>query len=216
MPIKATNQHSPVVYLVDDDPLLLKALTQVLEVEGFEVRAFTSPRLFLSEHDCNAPGCAILDLVMPALSGLDLQKIIASAEPSRPVIFISGKNDIPASVAAMKNGAVDFLTKPFNSQALVQAVREAITKDQVARSKWDRNSELMRRFSQLTSREQEVFSHLLLGKQNKHVAEDLGITIKTAKRHRARIMQKMSARSLAELVHFAELLKSSNVVFDEG
>jgi FixJ family two-component response regulator len=200
-------EHS-VVYLVDDDPSVLRALTRLLSAEGFETRPFTSPRCFLAEHDSNTPGCVILDLSMPEASGLDLQESIASAGGARQVIFISGKDDIVASVTAMKKGAVDFLTKPFNNETFLSAVREAIKKDYVARQHIDKVRLLQRRFSSLTHREREILSHVVSGELNKQIAFDLRITEKTVKTHRSRAMRKMGATSLAELVHFTEVLGS--------
>jgi FixJ family two-component response regulator len=201
-------EHS-VVYLVDDDPSVLRALTRLLRAEGFETRPFVSPRRFLAEHDSNVPGCVILDLSMPEVSGLDLQESIASAGGARQVIFISGKDDIAASVRAMKKGAVDFLTKPFNNETFLSAVRDAIKKDHVARQHSDRVHLLERRFSSLTHREREILSQVVSGKLNKQIAFDLRITEKTVKTHRSRAMRKMGAKSLAELVHFAEVLGSA-------
>jgi FixJ family two-component response regulator len=211
----ATEQRSPVVYLVDDDPSLLKVLSHALEAEGLETRAFISPRLFLTEHDSNVPGCVILDLAMPHISGLDVQRSITNAEPNRPIIFMSGKADIAASVTAMKNGAVDFLVKPFTNEVLLQAVKKAIEKDRATRTKRDLALELKERYLRLTVREREVFSQLLLGKLNKQAAGDLGITEKTVKTHRSRIHRKMGAASFAELAHLAEILRSSQVALDE-
>jgi FixJ family two-component response regulator len=208
MPKTLPKQGSPIVYLVDDDDLMLQALTSVLEAEGFDTRSYTSPRYFLSEYDSNIPGCAILDLVMPDSSGLDLQKSIANSDPGRPVIFISGKSDAASIVSAMKNGAVDFLIKPFSNEALLQAVEEAIKKDQAARSKREQDGEIKRRYSQMSLREREVFRLVVSGQPNKQIATELGISIKTVKAHRGRVSRKMGARSVVELVQFGELLKS--------
>jgi FixJ family two-component response regulator len=205
----SSKQCSPVVYLVDDDDLVLQSLTSVLEAEGFEVRPFSSPLRFLSEHDSNIPGCAILDLVLPDSSGLDLQKSIAKAGAGRPVIFISGKSDIATAVAAIRNGAVDFLVKPFSNETLLQAVKDAIRKDQAARKKKEQSRELRRRYLQMSLREREVFRLAISGKPNKQIATELGISIKTVKTHRGQVTRKMGARSVAELVHFGEVLKSA-------
>jgi FixJ family two-component response regulator len=202
----SVEERPPVVYLVDDDPSVLRALTRLLRTEGFETRPFSSPRRFLSEHDYNIPGCVILDLSMPEESGLDLQEAIASAGGARQVIFISGKNDIGASVTAMKKGAVDFLTKPFSHETLLSAVRVAITKDHATRRHSDKVHLLQMRFSTLTLREREILNHVVTGKLNKQIAFDLQITEKTVKTHRSRAMRKMGAKTLAELVHFAEVL----------
>jgi FixJ family two-component response regulator len=209
-------EPSPIVYLVDDDPSVLKALTRLLIAEGFDVRPFASPQRFLSKHDPSVPGCLILDMAMPDVSGLDLQELIVRARQDRPVIFISGKSDIATSVAAMKKGAVDFLTKPFSDDSLLGAVKEAIRKDQAARSKNEEIHLLRSRMMRLTPREREVMSQVVLGKLNKQIAANLGIVEKTVKVHRARMMKKMDARTLAQLVHFAERLESANVALEQN
>src|SRR5262245_31471797 len=127
---------TPVVFVVDDDPSVLKALTRLLSVEGFETKPYATPHSFLEEYDPSVPGCVVLDVAMPEFSGLDLQKMLAEKPPVRPVIFISGNSDIPASVSAMKGGAVDFLTKPVSDDVLLPAIKEAIRRDQEIRESW--------------------------------------------------------------------------------
>jgi FixJ family two-component response regulator len=193
------------VFLVDDDTGVLKALARLLRASGHEVRAFASPQEFLSQHDDAAPGCLVLDVAMPGWNGLDLLQELASSGVERTVVFISGHGDIQTSVRAMKAGAVDFLTKPFDESQLLAAVRTAIEKDDsMRRTRAERHS-VEQRLSTLTPREREVLQHVILGQLNKHIAADLGTVEKTIKVHRGRIMQKMGAASLVELVRMADL-----------
>ncbi len=200
------NANVPVVFLVDDDPSILKALTRLLAAEGFETRPYSSAANFLDEYNATLPGCIVMDLAMPGMSGLDLQCRLASSGRVRPIVFITGQGDIPTSVRAMKAGAVDFLTKPFDDHALLSAVRFAIEKDQAVRSKQEQRDRIERSLASLTQREREVFEHVTRGRLNKQIAGDLGIVEKTVKVHRGRIMKKMGVRSLAELVKLAERL----------
>jgi FixJ family two-component response regulator len=209
-------QHPPIVYLVDDDPSVLRALTRLLSAEGFDTRPFDSPQRFLAKHDPTLPGCIVLDVAMPNVSGLDLQDLILKAGQIRPIIFISGNSDIETSVAAMKKGAVDFLTKPFSDRSLLKAVKEAIRKDQADRIVSNEVNVLNSRFSRLTSRERQVLKQVALGKLNKQIAANLGIVEKTVKVHRARMMKKMGASTLAELIHFAERLEAANIEIDRS
>jgi FixJ family two-component response regulator len=202
------NANVPVVFLVDDDPSILKALTRLLTTEGFETRSYSSATNFLDEYNATLPGCIVMDLAMPGMSGLDLQSRLASSGRVRPIVFITGQGDIPSSVRAMKAGAVDFLTKPFDDQALLSAVRFAIEKDQAVRSKQEQRDRIEKSLASLTGREREVFEHVTRGRLNKQIAGDLGIVEKTVKVHRGRIMKKMGVRSLADLVKLAERLDS--------
>lgn len=196
---------APIVYLVDDDGAVLRALTRVLASEGFATRTFTSPETFLTAHDPSVAGCAILDLVMPEMDGLAIQRRLAPTDAMAPrrIIFLTGEADVPTSVAAMKGGAVDFLTKPVDAEALLDAVRRAIELDLAARRRDTDDAGLRARFESLTPREREVLRHVVSGKLNKQIAAALGTTEKTIKVHRARVMQKMDAPSLADLVRFA-------------
>lgn len=196
-----------VVFVVDDDPSVLKALSRLLAAHGYEVRAASSPVDFLGDHDSDVPGCAIVDVSMPELNGLELQAAMkASGETTRPIIFITGSSDIPTSVRAMKEGAVDFLTKPIDEAALLAAVASAIERDIAFRESRVEMIEVMKRFGLLTSREREVLSHVAAGRLNKQIAADLGIAEKTIKLHRGRMMSKMKVRSLAELVRLSDRL----------
>ncbi|WP_367026993.1 response regulator [Methylococcus sp. ANG] len=191
------------VFVVDDDAAVLKAVERLLRAEGLEVAAFRSPREFLDCHDPGVPGCLVLDLSMPDLDGLALQRALAERGEARPTVFLSGHGDIPASVRAMKQGAVDFLTKPVNDADLLEAVRQAIARDLGARAKDTEMADLRSRLATLTPRELEVLGHVVAGRLNKQIAADLGTVEKTVKVHRARIMQKLRASSVAELVRIA-------------
>jgi FixJ family two-component response regulator len=201
---------APIVFLIDDDPSILKALTRLLTAEGFQTRPYPSASHFLDEYNASLPGCIVMDLAMPGMSGLDLQTRLATSGRLRPIIFITGHGDIPSSVRAMKAGAVDFLTKPFDDHALLSAVRLALEKDQLLRSKQAQLDRIEKSLASLTEREREVFEHVTRGRLNKQIAGDLGIVEKTVKVHRGRIMKKMGVRTLADLVKLAERLDSSD------
>jgi len=193
-----------VVFVVDDDPGIRKALARLLRAAGFEARGFASPEAFLEEHDPAAPGCVILDVGLPGLNGLELQQALSASGCARSIIFISGQGDIPMSVRAMKAGAIDFLTKPIDDEQLLAAIRTALQRDrQARRARADRNS-IAERLATLTEREREVLEHVVAGQLNKHIARDLGTVEKTIKVHRGRVMAKMGVDSLAELVRVAE------------
>lgn len=192
------------VFLVDDDADVLKALARLLRASGYDSREFASSRDFLREHDASMPGCAVFDVAMPDVDGLALQQALAAKGIERPVIFLTGRGDIPTTVRAMKAGAVDFLTKPVDADALLAAIdnaRERETRDREARAEMDF---FIARLATLTPREREVFGHVIAGRLNKQIAYDLGTVEKTIKVHRSRMMEKMGVRSLAELVRLAE------------
>ena len=192
--------EAPCVRIVDDDAAVLKSLDRLLRSAGFAVRTFPSSQDFLRQHDGSAPGCVVLDLSMPGIDGLQLQQALASSGDPCPIIFITGYGDVPTSVRAMKAGAVDFLTKPFDQQELLAAVRSAIDKDRSARAARAERSSIGVRVAALTPREREVMVHVVAGHLNKQIAAELGIAEKTVKVHRARVMKKMGAGSVAELV----------------
>lgn len=195
------------VFVVDDDPAILTALTRLLIVEGYDARPYASAANFLAKHDPKVPGCAVLDITMPEVDGLQLQGALKSAEGAmRPVIFITGGQDIPTSVRAMKEGAVDFLTKPIDEGALVQAIEKAIERDRQARQAQNELAELTERYRTLTPREREVLVLVAAGRLNKQIASDINIVEKTVKLHRGRVMSKMKVRSLAELVRICARL----------
>jgi FixJ family two-component response regulator len=195
---------SETVFLVDDDLRVLKALARLLGSDGWTTRPYRSAREFLAEHDATVPGCLVLDLLMPEMTGLDLQKELARLGQHRPIIFLSGRGDVPSSVTAMKSGAVDFLTKPVDANALLQAVRGAMERDKRQRAHADRVHGLNARLASLTVREREVIDGVVSGLLNKQIAGQLGIVEKTVKVHRARAVAKIGARSTAELVRMIE------------
>lgn len=195
---------SETVFLVDDDLRVLKALARLLGSDGWTTRLYRSAREFLAEHDAAVPGCLVLDLLMPEMTGLDLQKELARLGQHRPIIFLSGCGDVPSSVTAMKSGAVDFLTKPVDASALLQAVRGAMERDERQRAQADRIHGLNARLATLTVREREVIDGVVSGMLNKQIAGRLGIVEKTVKVHRARAVAKIGARSTAELVRMVE------------
>ena len=193
------------VFLVDDDPGVLRALTRLLRASGREVRAFASQREFLGQHDPAAPGCLVLDVAMPERNGLDLHCDLAASGNERAVVFITGQADVPTSVRAMKAGAVDFLTKPFDDAQLLAAVQVAIDRDALMRRNRAERREVERKLATLTLRERQVLAHVVAGQLNKHIAADLGTVEKTIKVHRGRVMQKMGAASVVELVRMTDL-----------
>ena len=189
---------------MDDDAAVLKSLARLLRSAGLAVATFSSPREFLDRHDPNAPGCLVLDVAMPGLNGLELQQALIAGGHELAIVFLTGHGDIPMSVKAMKRGAVDFLTKPVNDDDLLNAVRVAIEKDRLQRQARAEVADIQQRLATLTPREREVLQHVISGQLNKQIAADLGTVEKTIKVHRARVMEKMKVRSVAELVHLAE------------
>ncbi len=196
----------PTVFIVDDDPSFRDSLQFLLGAAGLDVRVFSSAQDFLDGADPEAPGCLLLDVRMPGMSGLDLQNELANAEISLPIIFITGHGTVPMSVRAMKAGAVDFLQKPFDEPDLLNAIHQAVEQDRQARMERDELREIQKRINSLTAREVEVFTLVVSGMLNKQVAYRLGTTERTIKAHRSRIMEKMEADSLTDLVRHAEKL----------
>jgi FixJ family two-component response regulator len=192
------------LYLVDDDPSVRKAVCRTLRAEGYDVLTFAAAEEFLAFKGVKGPGCLILDLHMPGLNGLELQKALMDADRSIPIIFISGDADIPSSVQAMKGGAVDFLPKPFDQKALFAAVIGAVDKSRNDLKKRSEQRAAQRHAEKLTPREAQVLKQVVAGRLNKQIATKLGISEKTVKVHRARVMEKMRAHSLAELVRFTD------------
>jgi FixJ family two-component response regulator len=191
------------VFLVDDDAGVLKALSRVLRARGYDVRPYASPQAFLADHDPAAPGCAVLDVAMPGLNGLALQQALTAGETHRPVIFITGKGDVPTSVRAMKAGAIDFLPKPVSDTDLVEAIARAREQDSKARQERAELAAIAAKLAALTPREREVLTHVVAGRLNKQIAGDLGTVEKTIKVHRSRMMEKLGVRTVADLVRLA-------------
>lgn len=194
------------IFLVDDDPGVLKALARAVRAEGWNVETFESAEAFLARPDPQATGCLVLDVTMPGLDGLELQRQLTQDGQTLPIVFLTGHGDIPMSVQAIKAGAADFLTKPVNATALLSAVRSAIDHDISKRQSRSDRAELERRLASLTPREREVLVALASGHLNKQIAGDLGVVEQTVKFHRARIMERMQAKTVAELMHIAAQL----------
>jgi len=194
------------VFLVDDDHGVRRSLSRVLREGGFEVRDYDSAEAFLARPDATSRGCLVLDVTMPGLDGLELQRRMSESGQTMPIVFLTGHGDIPMSVRAIKAGAADFLTKPVASDALLAAVRTAIHEDAAVAQEGAEAADLARRFDSLTAREREVLRALVGGKLNKQIAADLGVVEQTVKFHRARIMARMRARTLAELMHMVAQL----------
>jgi FixJ family two-component response regulator len=204
------NAQDAIVYVVDDDPLIQEALDGLIRSAGLRVRTFASAPDFLRSHLSDAPACLVLDVRLPGQSGLDLQRELAQADVFIPIIFITGHGDIPMSVQALKAGAVDFLTKPFRDQELLDGIHKAIEQDRIARSERAHLAEVRAHFQSLTRREREVMQLVVAGRLNKQIASELGISEVTIKQHRAQVMQKMHAASTAELVRMDEKLHQTN------
>ncbi len=194
------------VFLLDDEPGMLKALTRLLKAEGFTVRAFTSAKTFLESYHPEELSCLVLDVAMPELNGLELQQRLTQAGWLLPIVFLTGRGDIPMSVQAIKAGASDFLTKPVKDTDLLGAVRAALQRAAAQRDLISETALLRQRYDSLTPRECEVMEHVVAGQLNKQIAADLGTGEHTVKVHRARVMEKMGVESLADLVRAAERL----------
>ena len=198
---------APIVFVVDDDPSVRSSLKFLFSTVGLKVESFDSADAFLHKKTPDAPSCLVLDVRLPGLSGLDFQRELAARNTPIPIIFITGHGDIPMSVRAMKAGAVEFLTKPFRDQDLLDAVRIALERDR-ARRELDKDvTILQRRFDSLTAREQEVISMVVSGMLNKQIADQLGTAESTVKVQRSRAMEKMHAESLVDLIRMIEKLK---------
>jgi FixJ family two-component response regulator len=200
-------QERPIVYVIDDDPSMREAVQDLIASVGLEARAFASPREFLDATRLDAPGCLVLDVRLPGSSGLNFQQELARTGVDIPVIFITGHGDIPMSVRAIKAGAVEFLTKPFRDQELLDAINAAIERNRAQRGEAAVLGDLRLRYATLTPREREVMALVILGRLNKQVAAELGLSEVTVKVHRGQIMRKMRARSLPELVRMGDALR---------
>jgi FixJ family two-component response regulator len=200
------SQAPPTIILVDDDESFCRAMNRLLRSAGYDVRAFASAEAFLAELPADEPGCLLLDVQMPGLDGLHVQTALNRSGQAWPIVFLTGHSDIPTSVRAMKAGAVDFITKPFEELQLLQAIDQALARDAAERATRAEREALERRVGLLTMREYEVFCWVVTGLANKQIAARLGTTEKTIKVHRSRVMEKLEAGSLADLVQFADRL----------
>ena len=199
------NSLNQTVYIVDDDPSVRKGLGRLLKSAGYEVEIFGSAREFLNvDPICERPSCLVLDMKMPELSGFDLQQELKQKNYALPIVFITGHGDIPMSVKAMKTGAVDFLTKPFDEDDLLNAVQEALKKDIKTREAIDERQSILHKIESLTPREYEILTYVITGMLNKQIAYDLDISEKTVKVHRGRVMEKVGVDSVAQLVRLAD------------
>jgi FixJ family two-component response regulator len=203
------NELRPIVYVIDDDPSMRAALEDLVGSIGLQVRAFASPQEFLESKQADSPGCLVLDIRLPGMSGLSFQKELVKAGLPLPVIFITGHGDIPMSVRAMKAGAVDFLTKPFHDQDLLDAIHAAIERDRDKRRETLLITELRKRYETLTERERHIMGFVVAGRPNKQIAAELDLSEMTVKVHRGQVMRKMKARSLPELVRMSDTLAAA-------
>jgi FixJ family two-component response regulator len=195
---------APLVFVVDDDPSVRKSLARLVATAGYKVETFASAREFLARPMPEGPCCLVLDVRMPGLTGLALQEALAAGRRRLSIVFITGHGDVATTVKAMKGGAVDFLTKPVNAPVLLSAIERAVSTDRQVRQERAKIAELQHRIKTLTPREAEVFALVVTGMLNKQIASDLGVSEKMVKVHRGRVMQKMRAGSLAELVRLAD------------
>jgi FixJ family two-component response regulator len=199
-------EERPVVFLIDDDPSVRDALKSLLRSVGLDVQAFGSAQEFLRTERPDAPACLVLDVRLPGPSGLDFQQDLAESNIQLPIIFITGHGDIPMSVKAMKAGAVEFLTKPFRDQELLDAIQQGIERDRIRRQDSSVVAGLQERYRALTPRERDVMARVVTGRLNKQIAADLDLSEVTVKVHRGQVMRKMLAKSLADLVRMADKL----------
>ena len=197
----------PIVIVVEDDSSMREALTDLITSVGLSVEAFKSAREFLEHRRRDAPACLVLDVRLPGLSGLDLQRELVRTEAPIPIIFITGHGDIPMSVRAIKEGAVEFLAKPFRDQDLLDAIQQALEIDRAARQERSMVAEVRRRYESLTKREREVMRLVVSGLLNKQIAGELGSSEVTVKMHRGQVMRKMKAQSIVELLRMAEKIE---------
>ena len=199
-----------IVFVVDDDAGIRNSLRRLITSVGSTVEVFPSARAFLAARRPDAPGCLVLDVRLPGLSGLDLQRELAATDADLPIVFLTGHGDIPMSVHAMKAGAVEFLTKPFRAQELLDAIRSAIERHRTMRAERQERTELRRRYASLTPRERDVLERIVAGLLNKQIAGELGTSEATVKEQRGHVMAKMQAGSVADLVRLASRLGSTS------
>ena len=207
-------EAAAVVFVIDDDPSMRAALEDLVGSVGLQVRPFASPQEFLASKRPDAPGCLVLDVRLPGMSGLTFQTELARVGVALPVIFITGHGDIPMSVRAMKAGAIEFLTKPFHDQDLLDAIHTALERDRDRRRDAVRVAELQERYATLTEREREIMTFVAVGRANKQIAAELNLSEMTVKVHRGQVMRKMQAGSLPELVRMADRLRAPVAMSD--
>jgi FixJ family two-component response regulator len=200
------SEGQAVVFVIDDDESMRRSLATLLRSVGLDARVFSSPQEFMRAERPDAPGCLVLDVRLPGLSGLAFQERLAKEGIALPIIFITGHGDVPMSVRAMKAGAVEFLSKPFDDQVLLDAIHGAIERDRQRRRHAAQLAELQERYRALTEREREIFSFVIAGRLNKQIAAELGLSVVTVKVHRAQVMRKMLAKSIVDLVRMADQL----------
>jgi two-component system response regulator FixJ len=193
----------PTVFIVDDDQAVARSLRWLIEIVRLGVETFASPQAFLDDYDASKPGCLVLDVRMPGISGLELQERLAARRINIPIIFITGHGDVQMAVRALQAGAFDFVEKPFNDQDLLDRIQKAIAFDAERRGKDAQRAQLQARFASLTPREREVLDLVVEGMSNKAIATNLGLSAKTVEVHRAKVMEKMQARSISDLVKMA-------------
>jgi FixJ family two-component response regulator len=199
----------PIVFIVDDDAWVRESLETLIRDEGWQPETFASAQEFLDRPRASTPSCLVLDISLPGLNGLELQKRVAAERTDLPIIFVTGHGDIPMTVGAMKAGAVEFLTKPFNDEVLLTAIRHALERSRLALAQEEERQQLRDRYASLTARERDVMALVVSGLLNKQVAGELGITESTVKAHRGQVMQKMKANSVADLVKMTARLHQS-------
>jgi FixJ family two-component response regulator len=198
---------TPIVFIVDDDISVRESLEMLIRCAGWRPEIFTSAEDFLAYPRIHIPSCLVLDVNLPTLNGLDLQKLVSADRINMPIIFITGYGDVPTSVKAMKAGAVEFLTKPFNDEVMLEAVRHAIQRSSVALGREEQMKDLRYCYASLTRREQEVMALVVSGMLNKQVGDELGISEITVKAHRGKVMSKMKAETIVDLVNMAARLR---------
>jgi two-component system response regulator TtrR len=198
------------VFVIDDDPAIRDSLRWLIEAAGFNVKIYPSAKEFLKKLNSNQRGCLVLDVRMPEIGGLELQKLLSEKNNPLPIIFISAHGNVPEAVSALHEGAIDFLIKPFDSQLLLKRIQSSIDLDRRKYEARQKQEEIATRLAQLTSRERQVMDLIVIGKANKVVAAELGISTKTVEIHRARVMEKLKARNLADLIYLTHRLKDEN------
>lgn len=205
----------PIVYVVDDDQAMVESLSWIIESVGLSAKTYTRAQDFLDQYDALQHGCLLLDVRMPGMSGPELQTQLNSLGSRLPIIFISGHGDVPLAVRVMKAGAIDFLTKPFNDQILLESINKALRHDKTLREKQQENAQAEAKFALLSPREVEVLQGIVAGKQNKVISAELKISLKTVEAHRASLMKKMSVKSVPELVKLVLNSNSQELIHDE-